>query len=143
MNTWKNRLLLLGSLTLGLVLMRLLLPGASPRGAAQPMPHHDSVQNDLTATRMNRYREKTDLFSAETADSAVTLTTRPPIASLITIGLADVDGMAMISGAAGAADPGTPVYVAGLDTGMITSTMSFLTYCLMFSKSVPLTRSPW
>jgi hypothetical protein len=48
----------------------------------------------------------------------------PPTATLITIGQADIDGMAVISGAAGAVDPGTPVYVAGLDTGMITSTMS-------------------
>jgi hypothetical protein len=50
--------------------------------------------------------------------------TDPPIASLITVDAADAQGYATIDGAAGATTPGWAVYIAGIDTGLITGTLS-------------------
>ena len=66
-----------------------------------------------------------DGLSTESAEAAFPpLLSEPPVASLITVGVADVEGNAVIIGAPGAVEPDTPVYVGSLDTGRMTSTMS-------------------
>jgi len=64
-----------------------------------------------------------DLQSTD-RDQAAPLPTSPPIASLISIGSADIDGNAVISGAPGAVEPLVTVVLASPDTRAITATQA-------------------